>query len=65
MGRTRRHEKQMEEEAPESFDKHSLSTYYVPGVILGAGVTAVDKTAHALRGDLVPTGKAEDEQGGK
>lgn len=55
----------MEEEVPESFDKHSLSTYYVPGVILGAGVTAVDKTAQALRGDLVPTGKAEDEQGGK
>lgn len=55
----------MEEEVPESFDKHSLSTYYVPGVILGAGVTAVDKPVHALRGDLVPTGKAEDEQGGK
>lgn len=65
MGRTRRNEKQIEEGAPESFNKHSLSTYYVPGVILGAGVIAVDKTANALRGDLIPTGKAEDKQGGK
>lgn len=28
-----------------SVNKHSLSTYYVPGVILDAGVTAMDKTA--------------------
>lgn len=43
-----------------SVNYHSLSTYYVPGVILGAGVTAVDKTARMFCEALISVGKAKD-----
>lgn len=48
-----------------SVNKHSLRTYYVPGVLSGAGVTAVDKAARALFGAWVPAEKAADREGGR
>lgn len=48
-----------------SVSKHSLRTYYAPGVLSGAGVTAVDKAARAPRGAWIPAEKAGDREGGR